>query len=509
MDKLSFLPSSTRSQEALATAAALLAAYAIWRRSTKPSYKGAKALPQPPTLPLLGNVHLIGNDPLKCFEYYAQKLGPIFRFDLGSQRWVIINDAAIAYELTSKRGALYNSRPTRNPFEDIVTHHFKSLASSPYGEEWRKRRRIFMDALGARRLPKYQEYIDLEAEHLFSNIAKTQQQPTSPLPFIQLFTYNVIIKVLIDERFPSPDDPWVVREMEIGEKMFEFVSPTGNLAQIFPILGFLPQTWVGYREEDVQALSKEGYSRFETMIARLKKRLDSGEDVHCFCRDILEKEAQGELDHEEVLTMMGVTIGAGYETTSTTVTWWIAEMANHPETQARVFAELKGRVGARKFPTYEEALELPYLNATIRETMRLHPAGPFAVPHLVMDDDVYQDYHIPKDYTVILNVYGMNRDPNRFVNPTEFKPERYLDVYQPSSALANGKPDDRDHTTFGFGRRVCAGMHLAERELLVVTSVIASNFMIEPVDGPIDTEHFKLGLAMSALPYNVKFIPRS
>ncbi|OZJ03439.1 hypothetical protein BZG36_03191 [Bifiguratus adelaidae] len=496
-------------RKALGTAAAVVVAYAIWRYSAKPSQNGAKPLPQPPSLPVFGNVHLIDKDPLKCFEYYSQKLGPIFRFDLGAQRLLIVNDANIAYELTSKRGPLYNSRPTDNPFEAIITQDYRSFASTPYGEVWRKRRRIFMDALGSRRLPKYQEYIDLESQHLLINISNIKQQPTNPLPLIQLFTYNVIIKVLVDERFESPDDPWIVREMEIGGMLFDCLAPTGNLARIFPILRFFPQSWVGYKEEDVRTTVDEGNCRFEVLIDRLKKRLASGEDVQCFVRDILEKEAQGELDHQEVQAMMGVTLAAGYETTASTVTWWIAELANHPEVQAKIYAEMKEKVGTGKYPTHEEALDLPYLNATIRETMRLHPAGPFALPHLVMDDDTYQGYHIPKNHTVIFNVYGMNRDPNRFENPNVFNPDRYLNVQQPSSVLTNGRPEDRDHTSFGFGRRVCAGMHLAERELLAVTSLIASKFILEAIDGPIDTEHYHLGLNMSALPYKVKFIPRA
>ena len=183
-------------------------------------------------------------------------------------------------------------------------------------------------------------------------------------------------------------------------------------------------------------------------------------------------------------------------------------MANHPEIQAKLYAELKEHVGAGQVPTHEEALNLTYLNATIRETMRLHPAAPLGLPHLTMEEDVYQGYDIPKNSTVILNLYGMNRDPNHFDDPNTFKPERYLDVTQLSSALTNGKAEERDHTTFGFGRRVCAGMHLAERELLAATSGMISSFIIEPVNGPIDTEQFKLGITLGSLPFKVKFIPR-
>ncbi|OZJ01756.1 hypothetical protein BZG36_05455 [Bifiguratus adelaidae] len=496
---------------AAAAAVAMTLGYSLWRLNTpKSSFQSAKPLPQPPSLPILGNAHHIGANSFKCFDYWARKLGPILQFDVGTEHWVIVSDYQIAYEICSKRGVLYNSRPTNNHFIGILTDGFKSLISCPYGEEWRKLRRIFIDAIGSRRLPKYQEYIDNEVTHLIANIGKTKQQATSPLPLIQLFTYNVIIKLLVDQRFDDAGDPWIVREMEIGEQTSAFLSPTGNPVHVFPILGLLPRSWVGYKEEDVLAVKAEALGRFEIMIAKLRQRLGNGEDVQCFCRDILEKEAEGEMDHDEVLQLMGVTITAGYETTAATITWWIAEIANRADIQAKLYTELRQTLGSsEKLPTYEEALRMPYLIATIREAMRLHPAGPLGLPHLVMDDDIYEGYHIPKDNAIMLNIYAMNRDPKRFEDHNVFKPERYLNVRQLSSTLANGRSEDRDHTSFGFGRRVCAGMQLAERELLTVTSAIVSSFSLEPVDGPIDTENFKLGITMKALPYNVKFVPRS
>ncbi|OZJ04489.1 hypothetical protein BZG36_02664 [Bifiguratus adelaidae] len=480
----------SRQEAALATAAAVAVSFAIWSLSTpRTNGKTGKPLPRPPALPIVGNMHLMKQGPLQCLQYWGEKLGPIFRFDIGTEHWVVVNDSDIAYELCSKRGALYNSRPASSHFSRIQSADFKQFAMTPYGEE-------------------YQEYIDREATHLVDNVRKTHGEAVDPVPLIQLFTYNVIAKVLVDERHDHPFDPWVVEEMELVDKFFKYASLTAHPARIFPILRILPQSWVGVKEEDVVALTKRRFSRFDAMLDKLRKRLDTGEDVKCFCKDLLEKESNGELDHEEVLTFISVMILAGNDTTASTIAWWIAEMANHPDIQQSVHAEIKANIGIGELPPFKNAADMPYLNATLRETMRLHPAGPLAVPHSVMEDDIFEGYHIPKDSTVMFNVYTMNRDPRRYKDPDTFKPERYLDVRQPSSSLVNGKPEDRDHMSFGFGRRVCAGMHLAELELLVVTSAILSSFSIV-TDSPIDTEDFDFAFTLSPLPFKVRFLPRA
>ena len=70
-------------------------------------------------------------------------------------------------------------------------------------------------------------------------------------------------------------------------------------------------------------------------------------------------------------------------------------MALFPHVQKRAQAELDEVVGHERLPDFEDLQQLPYIRATILETLRWMPVLPFGVPHVAAADDVYNGYHIP------------------------------------------------------------------------------------------------------------------
>ena len=110
----------------------------------------------------------------------------------------------------------------------------------------------------------------------------------------------------------------------------------------------------------------------------------------------------------------------------------------------------------------------------------------------------------------------MHMDAARYPNPNSFEPERFLDHPLSASAYANSSNvDARDHFSYGGGKRICVGIHLAERSLFTLTSRILHAFDIEPALDekgnfiPVDAERTKNGLIMTAVPYKARFIVRN
>ncbi|KAF5599132.1 cytochrome P450 monooxygenase oxidoreductase [Fusarium pseudocircinatum] len=104
-----------------------------------------------------------------------------------------------------------------------------------------------------------------------------------------------------------------------------------------------------------------------------------------------------------------------------------------------------------------------------------------AVPHAVTQDDTYNAYLIPKGAGVLNNVWGIHMDPERHANPRQFNPDRYRDDFQSlADAAANPDASKRDQFTFGAGRRICPGIHVAERSLFLGISRILWAFNINP-----------------------------
>ena len=154
--------------------------------------------------------------------------------------------------------------------------------------------------------------------------------------------------------------------------------------------------------------------------------------------------------------------GAGFETTSTTLMWWILAMVAFPEVQFRAQAELDAVVGRARLPTFADAPHLPYVRAITREVIRWRPASPLGLPHAASEYDWYDGLFIPKGTTCMANIWQCNHDRTVFGDDAdEFKPERHIGDNGELLVAGPKETSLEGHVSFGFGRRVCVGKHLA------------------------------------------------
>ena len=187
---------------------------------------------------------------------------------------------------------------------------------------------------------------------------------------------------------------------------------------------------------------------------------------------------------------------AGAETTATTLYWWALAMIAFPEVQRRAQAELDAEVGRDRLPTYADAPRLPYVRAIIEEVQRWRPTLPLGVAHAATEDDWYEGMFIPKGTICIPNIWLCNHDRAVFGEDVdEFRPERHLDEH---GELLSGSVQavQAGHVSFGFGRRVCVGKHLANNTLFINTARMLWAAKLEgPRDAngkevPLDTDTF-------------------
>ncbi|KAG9097144.1 hypothetical protein FS749_006970 [Ceratobasidium sp. UAMH 11750] len=147
----------------------------------------------------------------------------------------------------------------------------------------------------------------------------------------------------------------------------------------------------------------------------------------------------------------------------------------------------------------EDAPNLPYLDRLIREVFRWQPAAPLAIPHACYEDDQYRGYRIPKGTPVIGNVWAITRDESVYPEPEVFNPDRFLDSSVP---LAPG---------FGWGRRLCPGIHLAQSSIFIIVASILATFNVVPFDETIlpTTEGEKNSIVYRPKPFKCKLVPRT
>lgn len=185
-------------------------------------------------------------------------------------------------------------------------------------------------------------------------------------------------------------------------------------------------------------------------------------------------------------------IEAGSETTSATLNSAIKYLAAFPDSQAKAHAEITKVVGDSRSPTFDDETDLPYIRAMVKEILRLRPTTSIGIQHSTTSDVQYKGYFIPKDTAVSLNQYAMHYD-ERHKDPDSFIPDRSLGHNLKSGAYTGGaNPYERDHYSFGAGRRICPGMHMAENSLFIALAEILWAFEIRAPNRCIlkMTKHF-------------------
>lgn len=168
------------------------------------------------------------------------------------------------------------------------------------------------------------------------------------------------------------------------------------------------------------------------------------------------------LSDEELVIEAATFIFAGTDTTATTLMYLIWAVLSNPTIQV----ELEKEVAALTEPYTDEQLEtLPFLNAVIKETMRLYGAAPAALPRITPPGGtILGGYHIPAGTIVATQAWTMHRDPSIYENPDLYDPSRWL------SGLASRDDVKASWSPFGAGSRICIGSNLAYMELRLATA---------------------------------------
>lgn len=148
-------------------------------------------------------------------------------------------------------------------------------------------------------------------------------------------------------------------------------------------------------------------------------------------------------------------IVGGSDSLATAVEWGLTELLRHPRDLERVQAEIFKVVGRERLVDDSDLANLPFLNCIVKETLRLHPPTPLAIPHFSSEECTLGDYRIPANTTAYVNIYAIGRDPAVWDNPNEFKPSRFQD------SKVNVYGHDFHLLPFSSGRRGCPGIHFA------------------------------------------------
>lgn len=236
----------------------------------------------------------------------------------------------------------------------------------------------------------------------------------------------------------------------------------------------------------------------------------------CFSGDLVQSQKAYGISEDLCGWTVGALLEAGSDTSANTLMGFIQAMILFPSVQKQAQEELDRVCGNTRLPTMEDMENLPYICACVKESLRWMPTAILGAPHRVMQDDEYMGYHIPAGASVTCNVWAIHMDEKRHPRPREFDPSRYIDDHKTSyESATSADVSKRDHFVFGAGRRLCQGMHVADRTLLLAVSRLLWAFNIDKAldeegkEVVPDPENLTQGFLIHPEPFPASIKPRS
>ncbi|KAL0293856.1 UNVERIFIED_CONTAM: Labd-13Z-ene-9,15,16-triol synthase, chloroplastic [Sesamum calycinum] len=179
------------------------------------------------------------------------------------------------------------------------------------------------------------------------------------------------------------------------------------------------------------------------------------------------------------------------------------ELLRNPKVMEKAYKELNEVEGLDKVVEVHIP-KLIYLDTVIKETLRIHPVGPFLILRSSNQSCTVGGYYIPKDSAVFINVYSIHMDHLSWDNLLEFMPKRFLGNFGKWAFSGN----NINYIPFGSGRRICAGLPLAQRMLRYLLASLLHSFDWQlPKGEKLDIED-RFGVVLRKKnPFDTSFTP--
>ncbi|CAK8543311.1 unnamed protein product [Lathyrus sativus] len=420
--------------------------------------------PSPFSLPIIGHLHLLGTIPHQGFHKLSTKYGPIIHLSLGSIPCVVASSPESAKEFLKTHENYFSNRPQSSAV-DYLTYGSQDFSFSPYGPYWKFMKKICMsELLSGITLTRLLPVRKQETKRFVDFLLKKgkENEAIDVAKELLRMSNNVVSRMIMSESCSENEGE--------AEEVRKLVQDTVHLTGKFNVSDFI---WF-FKNWDVQGFSKrltEIRDRFDSMMERIikehqeerRRRKEVGgrdgeiKDLLDILLDIFEDEnSEIKLKMENIKAFVLDLFMAGTDTSALTIEWALAELINHPHVMDKARQEINDVIGSTRIVEESDIVNLPYLQAIVKETLRIHPTGPLIVRES-SERCMIQGYDIPAKTQLFVNIWSIGRDPNYWDNPLEFRPERFISEV--------GNLDVRGQhfhmIPFGSGRRGCPGTSLA------------------------------------------------
>ncbi|KAI0498501.1 hypothetical protein KFK09_019389 [Dendrobium nobile] len=417
-------------------------------------------LPSLPGLPLIGNIHELGSLPHQSLRELSKKHGSLMLLHLGSIPTLVVSSAKLAQEFMRTHDIVFASRPS-SKVSRLLSYNNIDIAFSPYGDCWRQLRRISVNnLLGQKMVQSFSIVRSEEVSQLLERISDQASRDNGVVCITEMLNSlvsNILCRVVLGSSMSDDRTSLVCELVQRNSTFFSVVF----FEDLFPKLRWL-DVLLGF-EAKLRTHFNTWDSLLEEFIENHLNRCKDGADSNGTNTDFIDilLQLQRDSNTDFVLTRNHIKailmdmFAAGTDTSFITLDWTMAELIQNPEVMKKAQDEVREIANGDEKITEERLGQLKYLNAVIKEVLRLHPPIPLLLPRVSTEACKMQGYNIPKETRVLINAWAIGRDRAYWDSPDEFIPERFL------GSTIDYRGRDFHFIPFGAGRRICPGMPFA------------------------------------------------
>ncbi|XP_051136504.1 cytochrome P450 703A2 [Andrographis paniculata] len=456
--------------------------------------------PGPPKWPIFGNLLQLGPLPHRDFAALSEKYGPIVYLQLGRVHAITTNDPDAIREILRQQDDVFASRP-RTLAAERLAYGCGDVALAPLGPKWKRLRRICMEhLLTTKRLESFTRHRAEEADHLVKDVAARSGEAINLREVLGAFSMNNVTRMLLGKQYFGAEAAGPQEAMEFMHITHELFWLLGLIyvGDYLPVWRWIDPFGCEKRMKEVEKRVDDFHTK---IIEEHRRRRNQNQNRNRTCNgesdetetdfvDVLlslpGEDGKAHMEDVEIKALIQDMIAAATDTSAVTNEWAMAEVIKNSNVLRKVQEELDSVVGPTRMVSESDLVHLNYLRCVVRETFRMHPAGPFLIPHESVRATTINGYYIPAGTRVFINTHALGRNTKIWDDVDEFKPERHLVGAGGRVEISHGS--DFKILPFSAGKRKCPGAPLGVTLVLMALARLFHGFDWGPPHGEdIDT----------------------
>ncbi|XP_002970158.2 cytochrome P450 71A1 [Selaginella moellendorffii] len=422
--------------------------------------------PSPTGLPFIGHLHLLGKLPHQSLLKLAQQYGDVMFLKLGKVNTLVVSSSDSAKEVLNTQDHIFGSRP-KTTFSETIGYGGAGLAFAN-GENWKSTRKVCMyEVLTTKRVESFHPIRKFEVSLFMNELLKASREGSVVDLSSKLsdLTFNVISTMVLGKSYSAS----ALSEAEKKETMFfkETLDEAAIMAG-FHAGDYLPiPDWMDTQVNKIKQLQRDLDQFIQKEVESHRQRRDPGQAPRDFVDVLL---SNSHISDTSIKALVVDMVGGGTESSAVSVVWALAELIKNPRLMERAQRELKEVVGEDRSLEESDIPNLPFLQAIVKETMRLHPPGPLLIPHESTEECEIGGYTVPARTRTVVNIYAIARDEDNWEDPLNFDPDRFM------GSNIDLKGRHFEYLPFGSGRRICPGLMLAMATVQFILGSVLHGF---------------------------------